>query len=177
MQKSLLGGNNIDEKKEESIVEEKKYEPFYHDLYNDLFYKNIIFENKRNGYFVEVGALDGFLMSQSYIFEKQLDWEGIVVEPNPMWKDGLSYHRKCNVSTEAISDKKGKMIFECREQPAFSGLKTATNESRISDIVDEFEIETITLVDLFDKFNAPDVLDWVSIDTEGAEVGILEQFF
>ncbi len=177
MQKSLLGGNNIDEKKEESIVEEKKYEPFYHDLYNDLFYKNVIFPNKRNGYFVEVGALNGLLMSQSYIFEKQLDWNGIVVEPNPVWKDELILHRNCNISAEAISDKKGKMVFECREIPSFSGLKTSANEFRISDIVDEFEIETITLTDLFDKFNAPEILDWVSIDTEGAEIGILKQYF
>jgi hypothetical protein len=33
------------------------------------------------------------------------------------------------------------------------------------------------LVGLLDKFNAPDLIDWVSIDTEGAEIDILTQFF
>jgi FkbM family methyltransferase len=172
MQKSLLGGDSTIKS-----IKEKKYEPFYHDLYNDLFYKNVIFPNKKNGYFVEVGALDGFLMSQSFIFEKQLDWNGIVVEPNPIWKDGLNLHRNCDVSTKAISNKRGKMIFECRQIPSFSGLKMSTNESRTSDVINEFEIETITLNDLFDEFNAPEILDWVSIDTEGAEIDILKQFF
>jgi FkbM family methyltransferase len=152
-------------------------DPFYHDLYNDLFYRDVIFPEKKDGYYVEIGALDGMIMSQSYLFEKQLNWKGIVVEPNPVWKDALFLHRNCNISTNAISDKIGKETFECREIPAFSGLKSTVNDVRQSDIINEFDIETITLSNLFDKFNAPNVIDWVSIDTEGAEIGILNQFF
>lgn len=189
MQKSLLGGDfQIEELEKIEIAQvenhieipeiiESKYEPFYHDLYNDLFYRDIIFSGKKNGYFVEVGALNGFLMSQSYLFEKTLDWNGIVVEPNPVWYTDLVYYRKCGVSTNAISNKRGFENFECREIAAFSGLKSSVNEARMSDIIDEFEVETITLCDLFDKFNAPEELDWVSIDTEGAELDILNKFF
>lgn len=154
-----------------------KFDPSYHDLYNDLFYKNVIFPGKKNGYFVEVGALDGLRMSQSYLFEKTLDWKGIIVEPNPVWKDSILLHRKCNISREAISNKRGIEIFECREIEGFSGLKSTVNASRSSDIVGEFPVETITLSDLFNKFNAPNIIDWVAIDTEGAECIILNQFF
>ena len=153
------------------------YDPSYHDLYNDLFYKNIIFPNKKNGFFVEVGALDGHRMSQSLIFERTLDWKGIIVEPNPVWKDSIFLNRSCNISTEAISNKRGVETFECREIEGFSGLKSTVNESRSSNILNEFDVETITLSDLFNKFNAPDVIDWVAIDTEGAECIILDQFF
>lgn len=177
MEKSLLGGNPIEEEVKIEVIEEPKYEPFYHDLYNDLFYKNIIFPEKTDGYFVEVGALNGWVMSQSFIFEKVLNWKGIVVEPNPVWKDELNNCRDCCISTKAISGERGKMAFECREIAAFSGLKKSTTEARRSDIVDEFEIETITLCDLLDEFNAPEIIDWISIDTEGAEIEILEKFF
>jgi FkbM family methyltransferase len=185
MKKSLLGADypiEMDARlKDLAQLEIKPWhllsEPFYHDLYNDLFYKDIIFENKKNGYFVEVGAVDGVRMSQSYIFESILEWDGIVVEPNPVWKDTLKLQRKCNISTEAISNVNGKEIFESREVPVFSGLKSSVNSSRQSDIIAEFDVDTITLYDLFDKFNAPDVIDWVSIDTEGAEIDILKQFF
>jgi FkbM family methyltransferase len=170
MKKSLLG-------EESPNTNEWTPEPFYHDLYNDLFYKDVIFPGKKDGYFVEVGALDGMIMSQSYLFEKVLNWKGIVVEPNPVWKDALFLNRECNISTEAISDKRGISTFECREIAAFSGLKSSVNDARTSDIIDEFEVKTITLCDLFDKFNAPEEIDWVSIDTEGAELVILEQFF
>jgi FkbM family methyltransferase len=170
MQKSLLGELSLN-------TNESKTEPFYHDLYNDLFYKDIVFENKRNGYFVEVGALDGMIMSQSYLFEKVLNWKGIVVEPNPVWKDLLFLHRECNVSTEAISNENGKATFESREIAAFSGLKSSVNQSRTSDIIGEFDVDTITLCGLFNKFDAPDTIDWVSIDTEGAELDILTKYF
>jgi FkbM family methyltransferase len=170
MQKSLLGGDNV-------IENGWKPEPFYHDLYNDLFYKDIIFENKKTGYFVEVGALDGMMMSQSFLFEKLLNWKGIVVEPNPVWKDSLHLHRTCNISNAAISNENGKATFESREIPAYSGLKSSVNESRTSDIIGEFDVETLTLSSLFDKFNAPETIDWVSIDTEGAELDILTQYF
>jgi hypothetical protein len=170
MKKSLLG-------EESPNTNEWKPEPFYHDLYNDLFYKDVIFPGKKDGYFVEVGALDGLVMSQSYLFEKLLNWKGIVVEPNPIWEDALFLYRECNISTEAVSDKRGISTFECREIAAFSGLKSSVNDARTSDIIDEFEVKTITLCDLFDKFNAPEEIDWVSIDTEGAELVILEQFF
>lgn len=170
MKKSLLG-------EESPNTNEWTPDPFYHDLYNDLFYKNIIFPGKKDGYFVEVGGLDGLVMSQSYLFEKLLNWKGIVVEPNPTWKDALFLNRECNISTEAVSDKRGVSTFECREIAAFSGLKSSVNAARTSDIIDEFDVKTITLCDLFDKFNAPEEIDWVSIDTEGAELVILEQFF
>ena len=174
MEKSLLGGTDYVNNIEGNIW---KPEPFYHDLYNDLFYRDIIFQNKKDGYFVEVGALDGMIMSQSYLFEKTLNWNGIVVEPNPVWKSNLFLNRQCGISTEAISNKRGISTFECREIPAFSGLKSSVNDARMSNIINEFDVETITLCDLFDKFNAPEEIDWVSIDTEGAELVILEKFF
>lgn len=175
MEKSLLGGDNspnIEETKNEWVPE-----PFYHDLYNDLFYKDIIFPEKRDGYFVEIGTYDGVKCSQSYLFEKTLGWDGIIVEPNPVWKDSIFLNRNCNISTEAISNKIGREIFECREIPGYSGLKSSINESRTSEVVGEVNVETITLVGLLDKFNAPDMIDWISIDTEGAEINILNQFF
>ena len=175
MQNSLLDLNypqTIDARLNDIVKQEVEpwhllSESYYHDLYNDLFYKEIIFPNKKNGYFVEVGALDGMRMSQSYIFENVLEWNGIVVEPNPVWADTLKLQRNCNISTEAISSENGKATFESREIAAFSGLKSSVNASRSSDILGEFDVETITLFNLFDKFNAPDVIDWVSIDTEG----------
>lgn len=169
MQKSLLG---------ESSPNKNEWVPnlFYHDLYNDLFYKDIVFENKKTGYFVEVGALDGMRMSQSFIFE-HMGWGGIVVEPNPVWTEELNKLRKCNISIEAISNENGKATFESREIPAFSGLKSSVNASRTSDILSEFDVDTITLCGLFDKFDAPNTIDWVSIDTEGAELDILTKYF
>lgn len=153
------------------------YDSCYHDLYNDLFYKNYVFRNNlSSGFYVEIGALDGVVNSQSFIFEKEFKWNGIVVEPNPVWHENLEIYRKCNISKSAISNKKGKALFECREIAAFSGLVSNTSEIRASDITNEIEVETITLIDLLDRYNSPNVIDWVSIDTEGAEFDILTDY-
>jgi FkbM family methyltransferase len=167
---------------EEDIIYKTAYgQPYdncYHDLYNDLFYKNYVFRNKlKDGFYVEIGALDGVINSQSFIFEKEFKWDGIVVEPNPLWHKNLETFRSCKISKSAISNKRGTAQFECREFPAFSGLVSNSNHHRISNIDTEILVETITLIDLFDKNDAPNVVDWVAIDTEGAEIDILSHFF
>lgn len=154
------------------------YDLYYHDLYNDLFYKNCVFKNNlSNGFYVEIGALDGVVNSQSFIFEKELKWDGIVVEPNPLWHENLEIYRKCKISKEAISDKNGEELFECREMAAFSGLISSKDVHRISNINEEIKVKTITLLDLLDKNNAPDEINWISVDVEGGEYDILNHYF
>ena len=57
---------------------------YYHDLYNDKFFNEIIFKNKTNGYFVEIGAFDGLQGSNCYHFEKFMNWKGIAIEASPL---------------------------------------------------------------------------------------------
>jgi len=168
---------NVEEEYVYSTAYTEPYDNCYHDLYNDLFYKNVVFKNKSNGYYVEVGALDGVVNSQSFIFEKVLGWDGIIVEPNPFWKEGIYINRKCSISDYAISNFNGIARFECRANYGFSGLKSDTSDARLSDIVDEINVNATTLCNLLDEYNAPNVIDWVSIDTEGSELNILEKFF
>lgn len=154
------------------------YDDCYHDLYNDLFYKNCVFKNHlSNGYYVEIGGLDGVVNSQSFIFEKHLKWDGIIVEPNPLWHTNLEMFRNCKVSKAAISNQNGNAEFECRDIPAFSGLKSNSTDNRLSEIGQSITVETLTLIDLLNRYNSPDTIDWVSIDTEGGEFDILEHFF
>ena len=54
-----------------------------------------LYENKfkRNGFYVEFGATDGLISSNSYLLAKEYNWKGIVAEPNPIWHDKLSQNR------------------------------------------------------------------------------------
>ena len=43
-----------------------------------------IFKNKiRNGFFIEAGAYDGELLSNTLFFEMKQRWTGLLIEPNP----------------------------------------------------------------------------------------------
>ena len=49
---------------------------------NDLDKKMKDYINYRDGYFIEMGANDGIRQSNTYYFEKKLNWKGILIEPN-----------------------------------------------------------------------------------------------
>jgi len=64
----------------------------------------------RGGFFVEVGAHNGFFCSNTYRLEQDWGWQGICVEPAPQYLWWLS-HRACQdwwtVGREALSFSRG----------------------------------------------------------------------
>ena len=59
-------------------------------------------ERKKNGFFLEVGAYNGISESISLRFEKELDWSGILIEPNPLHFKFLKKNRKKNICLNYI---------------------------------------------------------------------------
>jgi hypothetical protein len=59
--------------------------------------------------------------------------------------------------------------------PEFSKISILKNQKNFS--VDQSEkVETVSLIDLLNTYNAPKNIDYLSIDTEGSEYEILEAF-
>lgn len=56
---------------------------YYSQCQEDVFLNENIFKNKKNGTYVELGALDGILYSNTKFFEDTLNWSGILIEPHP----------------------------------------------------------------------------------------------
>src|SRR3979409_966312 len=40
---------------------------------------------RRGGFFVEFGATNGVVNSNTWLLEKKYGWKGILAEPNPVW--------------------------------------------------------------------------------------------
>jgi FkbM family methyltransferase len=148
--------------------------------YQDVF---ALYETKykKGGYFVEFGATDGKTISNTYLLEKQYGWKGILAEPNPIWHDDLIKNRVCHISKKCVYSESGKEIeFVASNVPDISGIKEfaskdehAENRNKGKTIL----VSTISLVDLLDQYNAPNEIDYLSIDTEGSEYHILKTFF
>lgn len=62
------------------------------------FYREVlwtIFKDKRDGFFLEAGALDGETMSNTLFLERDLGWTGLLVEPDKLdFKELRTKHRK-----------------------------------------------------------------------------------
>jgi FkbM family methyltransferase len=133
-----------------------------------------------DGYFVEFGALNGRDFSNSYLAE-QLGWTGVVAEPHPNYEKHIRAHRNCTISTKCVFDKTGELVefHAVQGRPALStvgGFGTDDSRSQLREEFVTHQVETITLADLLEEAHAPEVVDYLSIDTEGSELVILRAY-
>ena len=63
----------------------------------DMFLNRWFFKNRGPGFFIDVGAFDGILGSNTSYFEKYLQWTGIAFEPNPSAFEVLRASRSCRL--------------------------------------------------------------------------------
>lgn len=131
------------------------------------------------GYFVEFGATDGVSSSNTLLLEEK-GWTGIVAEPSDVFHHSLMINRSCHIDTSCVADTTGDTVvfYEVGASGLSSMEKYANNDGWASARQDHAkkEVITITLKDLLDKYNAPPLIDYLSIDTEGAEFDILNAY-
>ena len=149
---------------------------YTHDLYNDRFF-DVVFDGKQGGYFVEVGALEGMLCSQTYFLEKVRNWKGIVVEPNPKWWESLQEFRECHIVMNPISSVEHDVTFlQHLDKPEYSKIDDGLDnlpEGKVKKI----PMRTKTLSKMFREYGAPSKIDVLAVDIEGKELEILDELF
>ena len=141
-----------------------------------LFYSRF----KLQGYFVEFGATNGKDLSNSYLLEKYFAWNGILAEPAKAWHLDLKSNRQCAIETDCVwKESNNRLAFK-----EVSSLELSTIESFGMDDMHiearksgkNYFVNSISLNDLLDKYGAPPIIDYLSIDTEGSEFEILSNF-
>ena len=135
----------------------------------------------RGGFFVEFGAQDGVACSNTLLLEREYDWRGIVAEPDPRCHDALRGNRpRSVVDTRCVHVESGKSVEFILANPSplsvIAGYESPDIHPELRDASDRTVIETVSLADLLDAYNAPPVIDYLSIDTEGSEYDILAAF-
>lgn len=148
-------------------------------LKQDLFVLTCL-DFKRNGFFVEFGAADGVHYSNSYLLEREFGWNGILAEPGSVWHKKLEMSRTCHIEKACVWSQTGeKLPFLQTDNAELSTLKEYEfNEQTFynRNVVKKYEVNTLSLIDLLEKYNAPETIDYISIDTEGSELEILSSF-
>lgn len=140
------------------------------------------FNYKKGGFFVEFGATDGILLSNTYLLESVFKWNGICAEPNPKLFKQLCKNRKCTVSNDCIGPKTGES-FNFILADAYGGIERyafddvhSEKRQNYKDVNECIMLETISLEDFLRKHKAPKEIDYLSVDTEGSEIDILKNF-
>lgn len=134
---------------------------------------------KRGGYFVEFGATDGLFLSNTHLLEKSYGWRGILCEPNPAWTELEANRTAAIIDRRCVFSRSGERIrFASTNEAEFSfiaDLEQDTHEAARNQHT-LIDVETVSLNDLLSQHNAPPEIDYMSIDTEGSEFAILENF-
>jgi FkbM family methyltransferase len=148
-------------------------------LRQDLFALSFL-DFKKNGFFIEFGACDGLYFSNTFLLEKTFNWKGILCEPGQIWHENLLNNRNCFIDFQCIWKESNKSItlFESTD-PGLSSLYSDANNLNLQNLrtnKSHYSVNTITLKDILLKYNAPKIIDFLSIDTEGSEYEILENF-
>jgi len=136
---------------------------------------------KKKGFFVEFGAADGFKLSNTYILEKNFKWKGIISEPAKIFHKKLTLNRHCVIEKRIIWKVSNQNLqFKETSVPDLSTISKFSNSDnwskRRGKKYKQYNLNTISLIDLLKKYKAPKIIDYLSIDTEGSEFEILKNF-
>tara|TARA_B110000858_G_C17709823_1_gene429991 strand:+ start:43 stop:915 length:873 start_codon:yes stop_codon:yes gene_type:complete len=150
------------------------------------------FNNKKNLFFLEIGANDGINLSNTYLLEKKYNWKGICSEPLPDRFEQLKKNRNVHCDNQAVfresdltvkfkvSDLTSGIIESYPNISTCNGRKIEKKQRKLlknkenNKSKQEIDVKTITLEDLLDKYNAPNTINYFSLDTEGSELQILK---
>jgi FkbM family methyltransferase len=137
---------------------------------------------KREGFFVEFGATNGIVNSNTWLLEKKYGWRGILAEPNPFWHPALAQNRSATIDYRCLSStsaRKVRFLTTDAVDPELSGVAEFAGGDHFVGVRSEgveIEVETISLNQLLSDHDAPLTIDYMSIDTEGSEYDILQSF-
>jgi FkbM family methyltransferase len=158
---------------------------FYSQSGEDNFLYLNYFNNKKNGIYIELGALDGVLYSNTKYFEENHGWSGILIEPHPTKFNSLKANRPNNhCFNNLISNSKTGVEFLYFEDALaqVSGCTQTLSKHHFDGYFNNSKFENlkqniITIVpkSLTEIVNSTGIkhIDLLSLDVEGHEYEVL----
>ena len=140
----------------------------------------ILFEkylNYRDGFFIELGAMDGLIYSNSYFYETVLNWKGILIEPSRLYNSLIINRPNCHNFNYAISEIEGEVEFI--GEGALGGMTHTMDDKHRKgwklDVKSSFKVKSIPISKILEGVKVKKV-DLFSIDVEGGELEVLKTF-
>jgi hypothetical protein len=178
--------------REGMLVSPESNKKWYSQVDQDkLVYKYL--GNMENGYFVDLASNDATMISNSYALETFHGWRGLCVEPNTKYWARLAY-RKCDIVAAVVSSQRmesidfnfGKWGSEKIKYKYFDKFENAMGGGIVASGMDNEKVTeetniivkryTVTLGEIFSRHNVPKIIDYLSLDVEGAEYFVLSVF-
>jgi FkbM family methyltransferase len=155
-------------------------------LGQDLFVLDLL-GGMRGGFFVDSGASDGIRSSNTRLLETAFGWKGICIEPDDTFFAALVRNRAANCVNCCLYSRNG--VVEFVEANTLGGILTEYHPDHLRYAVRSCGIladgggrpltvrkPARTIRSILREYDAPPIIDYWSLDTEGSELAILESF-
>lgn len=140
-----------------------------------------IFKQKNNGVFVELGAHNGIIQSNTAFLEKNRNWSGILIEPNYENFKSCIINRpnsKCYNCACVSFDYKEKIIsgdfaMKADDQASLTSSIMGNRNKRWNIYNPSINVQAKTLNTILEEENITHI-DLISLDVEGYELEVLK---
>jgi FkbM family methyltransferase len=144
---------------------------YFGEIGQDKWVLERVFPGVTNGYFVDIGSGHGTIGSNSRALE-QRGWSGVCVDPFPIHMEG----RTCKMFKEVVFSKPG-LLMTFHTAGGLGGVDETLGEwNKTAASAPTVTVKTVTLDDLLARAGAPQFIQFVSLDIEGAELEALLGF-
>jgi FkbM family methyltransferase len=159
----------------------EKLDPFVNLAYSqdgeDMILRRL-FEGRRRGFYVDVGAHHPFRFSNTCYFHRR-GWKGINIDPNPGAIEAFRCERPGDTNIcVGVSDHAGKLAFHLFNEPALNTFDADLAEQRAGlpgyRLLETKSVPVRRLDDLLtEHLPRGQAIDFLSIDVEGLDLAVL----
>ncbi|XP_032668685.1 uncharacterized protein LOC116842913 isoform X2 [Odontomachus brunneus] len=141
-----------------------------------------IFEDKKNGFFIECGAYDGETRSNTLYLERFREWSGLLIEADPInFTKMLQKNRRAHLSPTCLSITKSPALASFLmarnlgrlHAPENTTGDVPTNTADVAYTGEHIHVQCFPLT-LYIAALGIKTVDYFSLDVEGNEIEILE---
>lgn len=153
--------------------------PRYSQIYQDDWILRML-RFKGDGFFVEIGGHNGVENSNTILLERIFGWNGMIVEANPRWHRAICRNRNVPAFNNAAFSRSGERL-KFVDAGAIGGLvdylqadvHSPTRQS-VMDAGKVIDVLGLRTDELLLAGACPEIVDYISIDTEGSEYEVLK---
>lgn len=132
----------------------------------------------RNNFFIDLAANDAIVLSNTLHLE-QKGWDGICIEGNPAYWYGLGRYRKCTVIGAFVggsgSEADGAVV-DISLIGVGGGIVGRGMDNKNKKAKGLVKRELVSISTVLKEANAPQSIDYFSLDVEGAETLVMKDF-
>lgn len=131
-----------------------------------------VFNGKEHGFFIDLASNDAKYLSNTLALEQMLKWRGLCIEANPLYTKGY-LHRTCQLVQAVVGPVEDEAVSFRFDNGALGGI---VGEGFDNKDVGNAPMRTVSVGKILKDFQAPSIIDYMSLDIEGAEAWAFQTF-